>query len=120
MEAPKIFASEYRFCLILWENEPINSTKLVKLCKERLGWSKATTYTVIRRLSERGVVQNENTIVSSLISKEQAQQDRLEAMMDETFEGDMPAFLAAFSKSQKLSQADVAQLRTFIENYPVE
>lgn len=120
MEAPKIFASEYRFCLILWECEPINSTQLVKLCKEKLGWSKATTYTVIRRLSERGVVKNENTIVSSLISKEQAQQDRLEAMMDETFEGDMPAFLAAFSKSQKLSKSDVAQLRSFIDSYPSE
>lgn len=63
METPKIFESEYRFCLILWEREPVNSGELVKLCKERLGWSKATTYTVIRRLSERGVVKNENTIV---------------------------------------------------------
>ena len=73
MEAPKIFESEYRFCLILWENEPISSGKLVQLAKEGLGWSKATTYTVIRRLSERGVLKNENTIVSSLISKEEAQ-----------------------------------------------
>lgn len=72
MEVPKIFESEYRFCLILWEHEPINSTHLVELCKEQLGWSKATTYTVIRRLSERGVVKNENAVVSSLISKEQA------------------------------------------------
>ena len=63
MEAPKIFESEYRFCLILWEHEPINSTHLVELCRERLGWSKATTYTVIRRLSERGVVKNENPVV---------------------------------------------------------
>ena len=66
MEVPKIFESEYRFCLILWEHEPINSTHLVELCKEQLGWSKATTYTVIRRLSERGVVKNENAVVSSL------------------------------------------------------
>ena len=73
METPKIFESEYRFCLLLWEHEPVNSTKLVALCKEHLGWSKATTYTVIRRLSERGVIKNENTIVSALISKEQAQ-----------------------------------------------
>jgi len=66
METPKIFESEYRFCLILWENEPVNSTKLVELCKNGLGWSKATTYTVIRRLSERGVVKSENAIVSAL------------------------------------------------------
>ena len=78
MEVPKIFESEYRFCLILWEHEPINSTHLVELCKEQLGWSKATTYTVIRRLSERGVVKNENAVVSSLISKEQAQASRLD------------------------------------------
>ena len=66
MEVPKIFESEYRFCLILWEHEPINSTHLVELCKEQLGWSKATTYTVIRRLSERGVVKNENAVVTAL------------------------------------------------------
>ena len=63
MQTPKIFESEYRFCLILWEHEPVNSTKLVQLAKENLGWSKATTYTVIRRLCERGVLKNENTIV---------------------------------------------------------
>ncbi len=65
METPKIFESEYRFCLILWEHEPVPSGKLVELCKEHLGWSKATTYTVIRRLSERGVLKNENTPATS-------------------------------------------------------
>ena len=90
MDTPKIYESEYRFCLILWEHEPVNSTKLVELCKHQLGWSKATTYTVIRRLGERGVLKNENTIVSSLISKEQAQTSRLEEMVEETFEGSVP------------------------------
>ena len=71
MDTPKIFESEYRFCMILWENEPVGSTELVKLAKEQLGWSKATTYTVIRRLSERGVLRNENAVVTSLISKEE-------------------------------------------------
>ena len=73
METPKIFESEYRFCCILWEHEPVKSTELAKLCREKLGWSKATTYTVIKRLSERGVVKNEEATVRSLISKEQAQ-----------------------------------------------
>ena len=73
METPKVFESEYKFCLILWENEPIKSGNLVKLCKERLGWKSTTTYTVIKRLSERGVIKNENTIVSSIVSKEQIQ-----------------------------------------------
>ena len=117
MPTPKIFESEYRFCLLLWENEPVNSTKLVALCKENLGWSKATTYTVIRRLSERGVIKNENTIVSSLISKEEAQSSRLEEMLEETFEGSMPAFIAAFSKSKKLSKSEVDQLQALIDSY---
>ena len=117
METPKIFESEYRFCLLLWENEPVNSTRLVALCKENLGWSKATTYTVIRRLSERGVIKNENTIVSSLISKEEAQSSRLEEMLEETFEGSMPAFIAAFSKSKKLSKSEVDQLQALIDSY---
>ena len=117
MATPKIFESEYRFCLILWEHEPVPSGKLVQLAKENLGWSKATTYTVIRRLSERGVLKNENTIVTSLISKEDAQKSRLEEMVEETFEGSMPAFIAAFSKSKRLSREEVEQLRQLIDSY---
>ena len=117
MDAPKIFESEYRFCLILWEHEPISSGKLVELCREKLGWSKATTYTVIRRLSDRGVLKNENTIVSSLISKEEAQASRLNEMVEETFQGSMPAFIAAFSKTRKLSRQEVEQLQAMIDSY---
>ena len=117
METPKIFESEYRFCLILWEHEPVNSTKLVELCKEGLGWSKATTYTVIRRLSERGVVKNENAVVTALVSKEEAQKSRLNEMVEETFEGSMPAFIAAFSKSKRLSREEVEQLKALIDSY---
>ena len=120
MQTPKIFESEYRFCLILWEQEPVNSTRLVELCKDRLGRSKATTYTVIRRLAERGVLKNENATVTSLISKEQAQQSRLQEMMEETFEGSVPAFLAAFSKSKKLTRQEVAQLQSMIDDYQEE
>ena len=117
MVIPKIFESEYRFCLILWENEPVNSTKLVELCKEQLGWSKATTYTVIRRLAQRGVLKNEHPLVTSLISKEQAQQAQLEEMVERTFEGSLPAFIAAFSRSKRLSAVEVAQLREMIDQY---
>ena len=120
MEAPKIFESEYRFCLILWEHEPVSSGKLVQLCRDRLGWSKATTYTVIRRLSERGVLKNENTIVTSLISKEEAQRSRLEEMVEETFEGSMPAFIAAFSKSKKLTRQEARQLKALIDSFEEE
>lgn len=120
METPKIFESEYRFCLILWEHEPVNSTKLVELCKQQLGWSKATTYTVIRRLAERGVLVNENTIVRSIVSKAQAQEARLAEMMEETFEGSVPAFIAAFSRGRKLTRQEAAQLKALIDSYEEE
>ena len=113
--APKIFESEYRFCLILWEHEPIKSMDLAKLCKEKLEWSKTTTYTVIKRLSERGVIKNENAIVTSIISKEEAQQSELEELMDKKFEGSLPAFIAAFGKRQALSDAEIEEIRRIIE-----
>ncbi len=117
MEIPKIFESEYRFCLILWENEPVNSTKLVALCKEELGWSKATTYTVIRRLAERRVLKNENATVTSLVSKDDVQEAEIEQFVDKTFEGSIPAFIAAFSRSKKLTEEEVAQLQELIDSY---
>ena len=117
METPKIFESEYRFCLILWEQEPVNSTRLVQLCKEQLGWSKATTYTVIRRLAERGVLKNENATVTALVSKEQVQEAELEELVEKTFEGSVPAFIAAFSRSKKLTREDAAQLRALIDTW---
>lgn len=73
MEIPKIHESEYRFCLILWEHEPVTAVELVKLCQEQLGWKRTTTYTVIKRLGERGILKNENGTVSALVSKEEAQ-----------------------------------------------
>ena len=115
METPKIFESEYRFCLILWENEPINSTKLAQLCKEQLGWSKATTYTVIRRLSERGVLKNENTIVTSLVSKEEAQAREIDELVEGKFQGSLPAFIAAFTRRQDLSHAELDEVQRMID-----
>lgn len=117
METPKIFDSEYKFCLILWEHEPVNSTQLVNLCKEQLGWSKATTYTVIRRLAERGVLKNENAVVTSLISKECVQESELESLVEKTFEGSIPAFIAAFSRSKKLTWEEIQQLQALIDAY---
>lgn len=117
METPKIFESEYRFCLILWEHEPVNSTMLTQLCKEQLGWSKATTYTVIRRLAERGVLKNENAIVTALVTKEQVQEAELDELVEKTFEGSIPAFIAAFSRSKKLNPDEISQLRALIDAY---
>ena len=115
MPTPKIFESEYRFCLILWQNEPIKSTELAKLCKEKLGWTKTTTYTVIKRLCERGVIQNENTIVTSIVSKEEAQLSELDEIVDKKFEGSLPAFIAAFGRRQSLSDAEIEEIRRIIQ-----
>jgi len=116
MSVPKIFESEYRFCLILWEQGPIRSMELAKLCKDRLGWSKTTTYTVIKRLSDRGILKNENSIVSALISKEEAQLGELEELMEKKFEGSLPAFIAAFGKRQSLTAEQIAEIRRIIED----
>ena len=115
MDTPKIFESEYRFCLILWEHEPIKSTDLAKLCKERLDWSKTTTYTVIKRLSERGVLKLENGIVTSLISREDAEQAEIETFVESKFGGSLPAFVAAFTRRQKLSEQDLDEVQRMID-----
>ena len=117
METPKVFESEYRFCLILWENEPVKSSKLVELCKEQLGWKPTTTYTVIKRLSERGVLKNENTVVTSLVTKDQVQAAELNEMVEKTFEGSLPAFIAAFTKHQKISEAEIDAVQEMIDRF---
>ena len=117
MDTPKVFESEYRFCLILWENEPIKSSELVKLCKEQLGWKPTTTYTVIKRLSERGVLKNENTVVSSLVSKDEVQAAEISEMVEKTFEGSLPAFVAAFTRHQKISEKEIVEVQRMIDRY---
>lgn len=117
MDTPKVFESEYRFCLILWENEPVKSSKLVELCKEQLGWKPTTTYTVIKRLSERGVLKNENTVVTSLISKDEVQAGELNEMVEKTFEGSLPAFIAAFTKHQKISDKEIDAVQQMIDRF---
>ena len=117
METPKVFESEYRFCLILWEHEPIKSSELVKLCKEQLGWKPTTTYTVIKRLSERGVLKNENTVVTSLVSKDEVQAAEINEMVEKTFEGSLPAFIAAFTKHRKISEEEIDEVQRMIDSF---
>ena len=115
METPKVYESEYRFCRILWDNEPVRSTELVKLCREKLGWSKATTYTVIRRLSERGVLKSENAVVTSLISREELEIAEIDELMDTRFHGSLPAIVAAFTRQQNLSEKQMEEIMRIIE-----
>lgn len=117
MNTPKVFESEYRFCLILWEHEPVKSSELVTLCKEQLGWKPTTTYTVIKRLSERGVLKNEKTVVTSLVSKDEVQAAEINEMVEKTFEGSLPAFVAAFTKHQKISKEEIDAVQQMIDRY---
>ncbi len=114
METPKIFESEYRFCLILWEVEPITCSKIAVLCKEKLGWSRTTTYTVIKRLEERGFLKRDGSTVSSLYTKEQIQISEMDEMIEKRFEGNLPSFIAAFAKKQKLSEKDYEDLQRIL------
>ena len=115
METPKIFESEYRFCLILWEHEPVTTTELVKLCQAQLGWKRTTTYTVIKRLGERGVLKNQDGLVTALISREDAQVSELDELMEKKFQGSLPAFLSAFARRQSRTENEVEEIRRIIE-----
>ena len=115
METPKIFESEYRFCLVLWEHDPVTTTELVKLCQAQLGWKRTTTYTVIKRLGERGVLKNQDGLVTALISKEEAQVSEIDELMEKKFQGSLPAFLAAFARRQSLTEKEIEEIRRIIE-----
>lgn len=111
----RISEGEYRFLSILWEDEPIASPELVKHCNEQLGWKKSTTYTVIKKLIEKGIVKNENTIVTALASKDEVDKWQSEELLQRTSKGNVPAFLAAFLKDRKLSAADIERIRRLID-----
>ena len=117
MQTPKIFESEYRFCLILWEHEPVRSSELVCLCAEQLEWKPTTTYTVIKRLSERGVLKNENSVVTSLVSKDEVQAAEIDELMEKKFEGSLPAFLAAFTRSRALTDEQIDEVQSIIDRF---
>lgn len=117
MDTPKIFESEYRFCEILWENEPISSSALVKLCSEQLEWKKSTTYTVIRRLSERGVLKSENAVVTSLVSKEEVLTAESAEVIEKTFAGSLPSFIAAFTRKKTLTKQEIDEIHEIIDSY---
>ena len=117
MDTPKIFAREYRFCEILWENEPVSSSALVRRCSEQLEWKKSTTYTVIRRLSERGVLKSENAVVTSLVSKEEVLTAESTEVVEKTFSGSLPSFIAAFTRKKPLTQKEIDEIQQIIDAY---
>lgn len=119
MDTPKVFESEYRFLEILWEREPVNSSELVRLCNERLEWKKSTTYTVIKRLSERGVVKSEQAVVTSLYSREQLMIAQSREFVEKNFGGKLPQFVAAFAKGGKLDKKEIEELKQLINEMEV-
>lgn len=113
-------AVQERFADIVWANEPITSGDLVKVCEKELGWKKPTTYTVLRKLCEKGLLQNENGIVTSLISKEEFYSERSTQIVEESFAGSLPAFVAAFISKKELTSAEVDDIQRMIDTFKEE
>ena len=117
LETPKIFDSELRLCEILWEHQPVKSSELVRLCAEKLGWKKSTTYTVIKRLTERGVVRTEDAVVTALVSRGEVQRAESRAFVERNFRGSLPGFLSAFVGGRGLSTEEADELRRLIAEF---
>ena len=115
MDIPKIHEGEYRFCLIMWEHEPVTAVELVRLCQEQLGWKRTTTYTVIKRLAEKGVLRNDNGMVTSLISKDTVQASEIDELVEKKFGGSLPAFVAAFTKRKNISEEELDEVQRMID-----
>ena len=115
MERYKLFDAEYKFVSLIWENEPVNSTGLVRLCLEKLGWKKSTTYTVLRKLCERGILNNEDAVVVSLVKREDVQKYESETLIEKAFNGSLPQFLTAFLDGKRLSSKEAEELKLIIE-----
>ena len=117
MEEKKLGAVEARFADLIWDKEPLSSTALVKLCADELQWKKSTTYTVLKKLCERGIFQNKDGVVSALISREDFYAAQSERFVVETFDGSLPAFLAAFTSRKPLSADEVDEIQKLIDAY---
>lgn len=107
---------ESKFADIVWEKAPLSTSELIKLCEAKLGWKRTTTYTVLKRLSERGIFKNENGTVTVLISRNEFYSLQSEKIVNESFGGSLPAFIAAFTSKQNLSESEISEIRVIIEN----
>ena len=115
MEDCKLFDAEYRLMDLVWEHQPINSTVLSKLCLEKLGWKKSTVFNLIRKLGERGILRNENATVTALVGREQVLRQESEAVVERSFGGSLPSFVAAFLSGKRLSHQEAEDLRRLID-----
>ena len=117
MDSLKLCDSDYRFMTIVWENAPVGSGELVKLCNKILGWKKSTTYTTIKKLSEKGYIKNEDATVSVLIEKELVQSDESNYFVERTFGGSLPGFLTAFLGGKSISKEEADKIKGIIDEY---
>ena len=113
----KLCESDFKFMCIVWDNEPVPSGKLVKLCNEKLGWKKSTTYTMLKRLCEKGFAKNNNSIVTSLIPKNYVQSYASEEIVENSFGGSLPEFLVSFFDGKKISEKEAQELKELIDNF---
>lgn len=113
----KLGEMEMKFADLIWKNEPVASGELVKLSADALDWKKPTTYTVLRKLCEKGFFKNKNSTVTSLVSKEEYKAMQSEKFVEETFSGSLPKFLAAFTERNKLSQKEIKEIQILIDNH---
>ena len=120
MEERKLGPVELRFAELIWENAPISSGELVKICARELEWKKSTTYTVLKKLCEQGLFQNQGGTVTVLVSRQDYQARQSKQFVADTFSGSLPAFLAAFAQGAPLSQKDIADIRALIDRFEQE
>jgi len=115
MENYKLYDAEFKFICVIWDAEPVNSTELVRLCLDKLGWKKSTTYTMLKRLAERGLVQNVDSIVTSIVGREQVRQYEAETLLNKMFDGSVPSFVASFLQNGKLTEAEAREIELMIK-----
>lgn len=113
----RLAEGEYRFACIVWDNEPLPSGKLVELCREELGWKKSTTYTVLKKLVDRGILRNENAVVSAVIPKDEILREESRNLVERSFAGSLPSFLAHFMGGRTISDAEADELKALIDQY---
>ena len=120
MDDTRLGAVESQFADIIWKNAPLSSRDLVKLCQQQLEWKKSTTYTVLKKLCDRGIFRNEDGIVTPLVSRQEFHARQSQRFVEETFQGSLPAFISAFASGKKLSPQDVSDIRRMLDEYEKE
>ena len=117
MAYKRLSESDYRFMCIIWNSEPVGSTELVRVCAEKLGWKKSTTYTMLKRLIEKGFVKNDDSVVTTLVSREWVRANESDLFVEQTFDGSLPGFIVAFLGGKKLLPEEAKELKRLIDNH---